>query len=125
MNDTHEPALASAPASRREFTKRAAALATSATLALPLVAGAQTTPQTIPREATAPPNPLPSPSPAPAPNKLLDAYVEVARERFGEGLSAEELARVRTDLAGNLRTATRLSQAKLTNADEPDFIFKA
>ncbi len=122
MNDTHEPALASAPASRREFTKRAAAFATSATLALPLVAGAQTT-QPAPREATAPPNP--SPSPSPAPDKLLDAYAEVARERFGEGLSAEELGRVRTDLAGNLRTATRLSQAKLTNADEPDFIFKA
>ena len=119
MKETHEDFYIHA--SRREFTKRAA-FATSAALVLPLATEAQTTPPTT-REATAPPNP--PPTPAPTPNKLLDAYAEVARERFGKGLSTEEFERVRNDLAGNLRTSARFSQAKLTNADEPDFIFKA
>lgn len=124
MNDTHNITGDSVLSTRREFAKRAAAFATSATLALPLVAVAQTTPPAS-RETTAPPNPAPSPTPAPVPDKLLDAYADVARERFGTGLGAEELERVRTDLSGNLRTSARLSQAKLANADEPDFIFKA
>ena len=122
MDDTHDSGLANAHASRREFTKRALLVATSATLAVPLDAHAQTTPPAT-REAAAPPNP--SPSPAPVPNKLLDAYAEIARKRFGAGLSTEEVERVRSDLAGNLRTSARFSQTKLTNADEPDYIFKA
>lgn len=119
MNHTHEHPDAT---TRREFAKRTLAAAT-ATVMLPVFAGAQNPATT--REAVAPPTPAtPAPAP-PAPDPLLDAYAEVARARFGKRLDAEELARVRTDLAGNVRTSARLRDAKLTNADEPDFIFKA
>jgi len=123
MEDSQENILATTHATRREFAKRTLAAAT-ATIILPVVASAQT--PTTTREATAPPTsatPAPTTTP-PAPDPLLDAYAEVARVRFGKRLDAEEFARVRTDLAGNVRTAARLRDAKLTNADEPDFIFK-
>lgn len=110
------------PRTRREFARRTLACLTTAALAPSFVAHAQTvTP--APREAVAPPNPQATPAPADA--ALLDAHLAVARARFGEHLSAEELARLRTDLAGNLRASVTLSRTKLANADEPDFIFRA
>ena len=85
------------------------------------------TPSTT-KQAPAPPNPQPTPAaPAPqnAPSPLAEAYAEVGRLRFGEKLSADELARMKRDLEGNVRTAERLRAFKLRNADEPDFIFIA
>lgn len=110
--------------SRREFTKAAALLA-AAPLAL-TAAKAQTP---VPaREPKAPPNPQPTPAapqqPAP-PSPVAAAYAEVARARFGEQVTPEELARIRRDLEGNVRAADRLRAHKLANADEPDFVFKA
>lgn len=108
--------------SRRQFTKTiAAAIATA-----PLVAStlnAQTPPAAT-KQAPAPPNPQPTPQAAP-PSPVADAYAEVARLRFGERLGAEELARMKRDIEGNVRTAERLRAFKLKNADEPDFIFIA
>jgi hypothetical protein len=49
----------------------------------------------------------------------------VAGARFGQQLTPEEMARVRRDLEGNVRTADRLRAHKLANADEPDFEFNA
>ncbi|HEV2765484.1 MAG TPA: hypothetical protein VGV38_21050, partial [Pyrinomonadaceae bacterium] len=74
-----------------------------------------------------PPNPQPSPTPAqpPAPSPAAKAYAEVARLRFGEHLTPEEMQRVTRDLEGNVRTAERLRAAKLKNSDEPDFVFQA
>ena len=56
---------------------------------------------------------------------MVEAYAVVARARFGEGLSGEEFERVKRDLAGNARAAKSLSEAKLKNSDEPDFVFSA
>ena len=109
--------------SRRRFAKTAAAALVAAPLARAAVA--QTPPAT--KEATAPPNPQPSPSPQQPPptSPLALAYAEVARLRFGEKLSEEELTRLRRDIGGNLRSADALRAVKLKNSDEPDFVFSA
>jgi hypothetical protein len=114
-------------ASRRRFTKTlaAAALAAPAVMA----ARAQTPPAT--KEPAAPPNPQPTPTPAPQqqgpprPSPLAEAYSEVARLRFGEHLTPEQMQAVKRDLEGNVRTAERLRAFKLKNSDEPDFAFEA
>jgi hypothetical protein len=110
--------------SRRNFAKAAAAALAAAPLARRAATG-QTPPAT--KEAVAPPNPQPTPSPQqpPPPSPLALAYTEVARLRFGEKLSEEELARLRRDISGNLRSADALRAVKLKNSDEPDFVFSA
>ena len=114
-------------ASRRRFAKTLAA----ACLAAPaLAARAQTT---RPTPATAEPKAPPATQPTPAqqpqgpprPSPLALAYAEVARLRFGERLSPEQLEAVKRDLEGNVRTADRLRAFKLRNSDEPDFAFEA
>lgn len=102
-------------------------------LAAPLVATASRTraqtPPAASKQAPAPPNPQPTPAaaaaPQNAPSPVTEAYAEVGRLRFGEKLSADELARMKRDIEGNVRTAERLRAFKLKNADEPDFIFIA
>ena len=115
-------------ASRRRFTKTLAATALAAPAAL--AARAQTPPAT--KEPAAPPGPQPTPSPSPQqpqgpprPSPLAEAYGEVARLRFGEHLSPEQMQAVKRDLEGNVRTAERLRAFKLKNSDEPDFAFEA
>ena len=110
-----------ARSSRRQFAKSIATTLVTAPLAASLVKG-QT--PTKPREATAPPNPQPSPTPQ-KPTPLAEAYAEVARVRFGEKLTPEQLEQIKKDLDGNARNADRLRAVKLKNADEPDFIFSA
>jgi len=118
---------ASARTSRRQFAQTIAA----ALVAAPLVSttlSAQTPPAAS-RQAPAPPNPQPTPATAApsqaAPSPIAGAYAEVARLRFGEKLVPDELARLKRDIEGNVRTAERLRAFKLKNADEPDFIFIA
>jgi hypothetical protein len=107
--------------SRRQFAKTIAAAA-----AAPLVARATLNAQTPPatKQVPAPPNPQPTPQATP-PSPVAEAYAEVARLRFGDKLTPDELARTKRDLEGNVRTAERLRAFKLKNADEPDFIFIA
>ncbi len=107
-------------ASRRHFSKTIAA----ALLAAPLVSSINRAQTPAPKQAPAPPNPQPSPTPQP-PSPVAEAYAAVARARFGDQLTPEELGRVRRDLEGNVRSAERLRAVKLKNADEPDFIFNA
>lgn len=115
-------------ASRRRFARTLAAAALAAPAAA-LAARAQTPPAT--KEPVAPPNPQPTPTPAPQqqgpprPSPLAEAYGEVARLRFGKGLSPEQMQAVKRDLEGNVRTAERLRAFKLKNSDEPDFAFEA
>jgi len=114
---------ASARTSRRQFARTIAA----ALVAAPLVSttlSAQTPPAAT-KQAPAPPNPPPTPAPQSAPSPLAVAYAEVARLRFGDKLTADEIARLKRDMEGNVRTAERLRAFKLKNADEPDFIFIA
>ncbi|HJR06386.1 MAG TPA: hypothetical protein VJ842_03925 [Pyrinomonadaceae bacterium] len=121
-NREHAATSVHAQTSRRQFTKTIAAAIVVAPLAS-VTLNAQTPPAT--RQATAPPNPQPTPAPQTAPSPVAEAYSEVARLRFGEKLSAEELARMKRDIEGNVRTAERLRAVKLKNSDEPDFIFIA
>ncbi|HYY42275.1 MAG TPA: hypothetical protein VE775_06040, partial [Pyrinomonadaceae bacterium] len=69
-------------------------------------------------------NPQPTPTPQP-PSPVAEAYGEVARARFGERLTADELTRVRRSVAGKVARGDALRNAKLQNGDEPDFIFNA
>lgn len=110
--------------SRRQFAKSIATTMVAAPLvATALKASAQSPPAT--KQAPAPPNPQPTPAPQNAPSPVVEAYAEIGRVRFGEKLSADELARMKRDIEGNVRTAERLRAFKLKNADEPDFIFIA
>jgi hypothetical protein len=110
--------------SRRQFGKTIAAALAAVPFAVKTMS-AQTPPAAT-KQAPAPPNPQPTPAaPQNAPSPVAEAYAEVARLRFGEKLSADELARVKRDIEGNVRTAERLRASKLKNADEPDFIFIA
>jgi len=110
-------------AGRRRFAKIIMAALAAAPFAFSL-SRAQTPPA---KESPAPPNPQPSPTPSTpqAPSPVAEAYAAVARARFGDQLTTEELGRVRRDLEGNVRSAERLRAVKLKNADEPDFIFNA
>ncbi len=111
-------------ASRRAFTKSVAATLLSAPIITSL-ANAQTPPANKSQSA-APPNPLPSPTPAAQkPSPVAEAYAEVARARFGDKVTPEQLEQIKKDLDGNVRTADRLRSVNLQNGDEPDFIFSA
>jgi hypothetical protein len=112
---------ASKQTSRRQFAKSVATTLIAAPLAASL-AKAQT--PTKPKEPIAPPNPQQTPAPQ-KPSPLADAYTEVARVRFGEHLTPEQLEQVRKDLDGNVRAADRLRAVKLKNGEEPDFTFSA
>lgn len=111
---------ASQKTSRRQFAKSIAATLVAAPLAAQF--GQAQTP-TKPKEAVAPPNPQPSPTTTQKPTPLAEAYAEVARVRFGEKLTPEQLEQIKKDMDGNLRSADRLRAVKLKNGDEPDFIF--
>ncbi len=96
---------------------------TAALVAAPLavsMTNAQTPPAT--KEPAAPPNPQPTPQP---PTPLAVAYGEVARVRFGDKLTDDELTRVKRSIAGKVNRGDALRAAKLQNSDEPDFIFNA
>lgn len=120
---THDAARVPSQPSRRRFTKTVAAAVVFAPLANALLTRAQTPPAT--KEPAAPPNPQPTPQTPPRPSPVAESYTEIARLRFGEHLSADELKRVARDMEGNVRTAERLRAFKLKNSDEPDFIFSA
>src|SRR5215212_11357448 len=105
-------------ASRRRFTKTVAAAIAAAPL-VSLMAKAQTPPGKT-KEPTAPPQPQPSPSPQPQkPSPVAEGYAQVARARFGEQVTPEQLEQIKKDLEGNVRIAERLRAVKLKNEDEP------
>ncbi|HEX8636076.1 MAG TPA: hypothetical protein VF703_18155 [Pyrinomonadaceae bacterium] len=124
MNQRERDAAdAQARKSRRQFAKTIAAAVVAAPLISQATLNAQTPPST--KQAPAPPNPQPTPQAATPPSPVVEAYAEVGRLRFGDKLTPDELARMKRDLEGNVRTAERLRAFKLRNADEPDFIFIA
>jgi hypothetical protein len=121
--NTKSRARAPKDPARRRFTKAVAtALAAAPLICLPSDAHAQTPPAT--KEPAAPPNPQPTPTPQP-PSPVAEAYGEVARVRFGDRLTADELARVKRSVAGKIGRGNALRDVKLQNGDEPDFIFNA
>jgi hypothetical protein len=101
--------------SRRRFAKSIAAFV-AAPAALSAVRA-----QERPAPAT---SPTPQATPAPRrPSPVAEAYLAVARARFGEGLSTEELDRLKRELESSVSASERLSAVKLKNSDEPDFVF--
>ncbi|HEX6737623.1 MAG TPA: hypothetical protein VF310_05120 [Vicinamibacteria bacterium] len=105
---------------RRRFLK-------SLAVAPLLPAAAQAPPlPTPPPAAEAAPSPSPTPTPTPEATPLALALAEAVRHRFGDALSAEDLAQVAKSIDGNLRSAARLRErVRQGNADEPVTRFEA
>jgi len=101
--------------SRRAFAERLALAA-----AAPFVIGdlpdltAPDAPDAVPAQAQQPPEP----------SALAKALAEGIRLRYGDRLTADDLRTITRAIDGRLRGAERLYQAALTNADEPDFVFR-
>ena len=111
--------------SRRRFAKIVATTLIAAPLATSFANSQTPAPA---KEAAATPASLPSPTPSPSPtpqppSPVVDAYVEVARARFGKFVTPEQMTKIKEDLEGNVRAADRLRNYKLENGDEPDFVF--
>jgi hypothetical protein len=117
---TTKPESKRKPTSRREFAKCVAATLVAAPLAATIVR-AQTPAKTT--QAPAPPKQAPPAQEKPSP--IAEAYAEVARARFGQQVTTEQFEQIKKDLEGNVRVAERLRAFKLTNGDEPDFVFSA
>jgi len=103
--------------SRRAFAKSVAVSLIAAPVAVSLSQAQTSTPT---------PTPTLSPSPTPRPpSPVAEAYFEVAKKRFGEFVTNEQLEQMKRDLEGNVRSAQALRNLKLQNSDEPDFVFSA
>jgi hypothetical protein len=97
---------------RREFAKTLAVIA-----ATPLVSAGDTLSvfgtETTQAQTTEQPSPV------------SDALAEVVRLRYGKNLTEEQLKEVKQSIDQAQRSAERLKQFKLSNSDEPAFIFNA
>jgi hypothetical protein len=93
---------------RREFTQKLALL-----VATPLLPRAETS-----HAADEPPPPDPIAVTA-------AALTEAARARFGKNLDEEHVKKVTASIQRGLFSAQALRRSKLTNADEPAFVFRA
>lgn len=109
--------------SRRQFAKSVAAALVTAPLAASALAHAQTPAKT--KEATAPPSPTTTPSAAQKSSPVALAYVQVARARFADKLTPEQMEQLEKEMQGNVTTAESLRAVKLRNDQEPDFVFGA
>lgn len=113
--------------SRRQFLWALGAAST-----LPLASAATGWAQP-PQPPPAPPGsapPVATPPPDTDPQKAADAadaesLLEIVERRFGARLDAAQLESVRGDLEDNMRAARTLRALQLTNADEPDVVFRA
>lgn len=59
---------------------------------------------------------------APLPDQV-NALAQVVQVRFGEYLKPGDLDDIKRVIERNLRYAEALSKVKITNSDEPDFMF--
>ncbi|HEY6853324.1 MAG TPA: hypothetical protein VI139_03695 [Gemmatimonadales bacterium] len=100
--------------SRRAFAERLA-LAAAAPLLLPslTLAGGEVFAETGAAQQAA------------EPSALAKALAEGIRLRYGDRLSADDLAIITRGIDGRLRGVDRLYQVALANGDEPDFVFRA
>lgn len=56
---------------------------------------------------------------------MLSALTSAVVARYGDRLTPEQVTQVEDDLRQLLAAARTLRAYKLTNADEPDFVFRA
>jgi len=103
---------------RRAFAKGLAALA-AAPLA-PAAASAETTHHAPP---VAPPTVPAFTAPVAATDRDALALAQVVNNRWGDRLTAEELAQVIQNIDGGLQRAADLYRIPLLNSDAPDFVF--
>jgi hypothetical protein len=82
-------------------------------------------PKTATGEAASRTTPLQQPQQPLTPSAAAEALGELVRVRYGQFLTAEQLAEVTRQIERNLRSAERLRSVALTNADEPDLVFRA
>ncbi|HZM14634.1 MAG TPA: hypothetical protein VFE28_01425 [Candidatus Krumholzibacteria bacterium] len=52
-------------------------------------------------------------------------WLEILKQRYGQRLSPEQLQAIQENLGWTARTGKTLRAAALTNADEPDVVFRA
>jgi len=104
-------------ATRRHFLKTMAATAVFP----PMLS----LPKTAKGEAASRMTPLQQPQQPLTPSAAAEALGELVRVRYGQFLTAEQLAEVTRQIERNLRSAERLRSVALTNADEPDLVFRA
>src|SRR5262245_519373 len=111
---------------RRRFIKTVGLAGISSALAPPLLALAQT-PMPPASGAATPAKPDTAAAPAGPPDISEDArtLAELVRRRYGKHLTPDQLESVARELDGRVQGGRRLRDAKLVNADEPDFTFKA
>jgi|SRR6185369_10571547 len=91
----------------------------------PALAAAAKKSRTTGRPADHAPAPSPATESAPAVSEEARALAEVVRRRYGDHLSPQDIETITRDLDGDLQGIQRLCEAKLTNADEPDTVFRA
>lgn len=103
------------PASRRHFLQllAGASAAPWARLALPALglAGASTAAAQTSGDA--------------APPSEVEPWLAIVRQRYGARLSSEQLQAVAENLGWTARSGKTLREAALSNADEPDVVFRA
>lgn len=113
-------------ADRRRFLQ-SAGLAGLASLWAPALAAAQA--KAPPERATEPKEEAKAATPpAPKPPEISDdarALAEVLKRRYGQHLTPEQLEAVTREIENRLQGGRALRAAKLANADEPDFTFRA
>ncbi len=97
------------PLSRRAFTQRLGLLAAAPLALFP--------PGLEARHAVVDPG-VSGPSPD------ATSLAQIVNNRWGENLTAEQLAQITQSIDGNLRTAAALHEVPLSNADGPDFVFR-
>jgi hypothetical protein len=64
----------------------------------------------------------PAEAAAPIPDQV-NALAQVVQARFGEYLKGGDLDDIKRVIERNLRYAEAISKVKITNSDEPDFMF--
>lgn len=68
--------------------------------------------------------PLHAQEPSPAPQSAqVDALAEVVRLRYGQYLVDGDMPEIKRGIERMLRNAEAINRIKITNGDEPDFMF--
>jgi hypothetical protein len=57
------------------------------------------------------------------PSAEVDAIAETVRLRYGQYLAEDDMPEIKRGIERMLRNAEALSKIKITNSDEPDFMF--
>lgn len=60
-----------------------------------------------------------------SPAELAQALAEVIRRQYGSRLSRDDIATITRQIEAGLGRVDQLRKARLTNGDEPDFVFSA